>query len=156
MHVKATNGIIDQYPYTVGQLRRDNKSTQFPKHIPDWMLAEHGVYPVTEQDRPDIDDRTQTTEQNALPTLISGAWVLGWSVADRTAAQVAEYDETRAVAIRAQRDALLTEGDWRTTKAYETGVPLSAEWLAYRQALREITLQEGFPYAVEWPVKSAG
>ena len=47
MYVKTTNGNVDTYPYNVGQLRRDNPNTSFPKRIPDEMLAEWGVYPVT-------------------------------------------------------------------------------------------------------------
>ena len=30
MFVKTTNDQIDQYPYTVGDLRRDNPNTSFP------------------------------------------------------------------------------------------------------------------------------
>lgn len=57
--------------------------------------------------------------------------------------------------VRMRRDALLLEDDWRTTKAFETGSPLSAGWLAYRQALRDITDHVNFPYLDEadWPVK---
>lgn len=50
-----------------------------------------------------------------------------------------------------QRMKLLTASDWVTTRAVETGTPASAEWLAYRQALRDITLQAD-PWAIVWPV----
>jgi len=30
---------------------------------------------------------------------------------------------------------------------------LTPEWSTYRQALRDITEQEGFPYQVTWPTK---
>ena len=53
--------------------------------------------------------------------------------------------------IRAQRDNLLSETDW--TQVLDA--PVSAEsreaFRVYRQALRDITEQEGFPVAVVWP-----
>ena len=68
MHVKTTNGNVDTYPYNVGQLRRDNPNTSFPKKIPDEVLAEWGVYPVTVEDEPSYTERTQTLAQEATPT----------------------------------------------------------------------------------------
>ena len=64
-------------------------------------------------------------------------------------------DETAAwVAVRAQRDRLLTATDWRLLRAAETGVQVEPEWLAYRQALRDVTKQ-GDPTAIEWPTPVA-
>ena len=54
-------------------------------------------------------------------------------------------------ACRYQRDQLLSATDWRVTKAMESGVPLSAEWVAYRQALRDVTSQAD-PINIDWPV----
>ena len=52
---------------------------------------------------------------------------------------------------RAERDRLLTESDWVTIRATDTGDPVPTEWLDYRQALRDITEQTGFPEEIEWP-----
>lgn len=50
-----------------------------------------------------------------------------------------------------QRDLLLQHTDWTQF----VDVPLTAEqkaaWATYRQALRDITSQEGFPENVQWP-----
>lgn len=54
---------------------------------------------------------------------------------------------------RAQRDKLLAETDW--TQVLDA--PISAEcreaFRVYRQALRDITEQDGFPESIVWPVK---
>lgn len=59
--------------------------------------------------------------------------------------------EQLAEEIRTQRDKLLAETDW--TQVLDA--PISAEcreaFRVYRQALRDITEQEGFPAAVVWP-----
>lgn len=53
--------------------------------------------------------------------------------------------------IREHRNALLEEIDWTQT----IDAPISAQsrekLRAYRQMLRDITEQSGFPYSVEWP-----
>lgn len=51
--------------------------------------------------------------------------------------------------IRAERNNRLSETDWMAL----SDNTMTPEWASYRQALRDITSQEGFPFAVEWPVK---
>jgi len=59
--------------------------------------------------------------------------------------------ETLSETIRAERDSRLAVCDW--TQAIDS--PLSdgmkAEWQIYRQALRDIPEQDGFPDDVNWP-----
>jgi hypothetical protein len=52
--------------------------------------------------------------------------------------------------IRVRRNALLVESDW--TQLKDAPVDQVA-WATYRQALRDITSQEGFPASVIWPDK---
>jgi hypothetical protein len=53
--------------------------------------------------------------------------------------------------IRIKRNALLQESDW--TQLEDSPMKGNQAWLDYRQALRDITLQDGFPESVNWPVK---
>lgn len=59
--------------------------------------------------------------------------------------------EQRSNAARAERDALLAATDWRVTRALEQGVPVPADWAAYRQQLRDLPQQPGFPDDINWP-----
>jgi hypothetical protein len=72
---------------------------------------------------------------------------------EQEAAYKAQKDTEQAKSVRAGRDTLLAECDWVAIKAFETGTPVSAQWSTYRQALRDITTQAGFPWTVEWPVQ---
>lgn len=45
--------------------------------------------------------------------------------------------EYAAVELRRERDRLLAESDWVVTRSVETGNPVPAAWVAYRQALRD-------------------
>ena len=71
--------------------------------------------------------------------------------------EVAEFvpyvptQEEKAAAIRAERDALLTATDW--TQLPDVPVATREAWAVYRQALRDVPQQAGFPDTVEWPVK---
>ena len=157
MQIKITNGIADTYPYSVGQLRRDNPNISFPKRIPDDMLAEWGVYPVEYKPQPEYDDRTQRIEQNAQPVMEDGKWFIGWAVVDKAEEEVQQYNDNAAQSVRSQRDNLLASTDWLIIKAQETGVAMDQVWVDYRQVLRDITNHVNFPYLADedWPVKPA-
>jgi len=49
---------------------------------------------------------------------------------------------------RTQRDALLSQSDW--TQVPDAPVDQAA-WAAYRQALRDVPQQAGFPTEITWP-----
>jgi len=56
---------------------------------------------------------------------------------------------TAIVEARMKRDALIAETDWWASSDLTMTVAQSA----YRQALRDITDQAGFPYSITWPEK---
>jgi hypothetical protein len=69
------------------------------------------------------------------------------------AAYTAGENDRLATAARQKRDALLSQSDWMVTKAMESSASLNFEWASYRQALRDIPQQAGFPANIDWPVK---
>jgi len=62
-------------------------------------------------------------------------------------------DDELAAAIRARRDALISETDYLLMPDYPISEEALAAVKAYRQALRDITAQETFPASVMWPEK---
>ena len=70
-----------------------------------------------------------------------------------TAMKAQDYAET-AKEIRAKRDALLAESDKEVLPdRLNKNSNLFKAWSEYREALRDIPEQEGFPYEVEFPNK---
>jgi len=138
-HLKLTNGQPEIY--SIGQLRRDNPKTSFPKVPSDALLADWGVYPYTVQDQPTVDYMTQTLKQTALAE-VNGAWTQGWEVSNLPV-------EDAGRNIRSQRDNLLQQTDWMAL----IDVTMEPYWREYRQQLRDMTAQEGYPYSVIWPTK---
>jgi len=58
--------------------------------------------------------------------------------------------ERQAAQARSQRDALLSQSDW--TQVPDAPVDQAA-WAEYRQALRDLPQQAGFPTEITWPQK---
>jgi len=58
--------------------------------------------------------------------------------------------EQEAEEVRTQRDALLSQSDW--TQVPDAPVDQQA-WAEYRQALRDLPQQAGFPTEITWPAK---
>ena len=138
MYIKITNGVPSKY--TIGQLRRDNPQTSFPRIIPDSVLADYSVYPCSVLDV-DIDPLVQKKIDGGY-TQTNSAWSL-----QRVASNLPQQDAERNV--RDNRDALLSETDYLAL----SDNTMSAAMTTYRQALRDITGQAGFPYSVTWPTK---
>lgn len=61
-------------------------------------------------------------------------------------------DEEVAEQVRAERDRRVAETDWYMMPDYPADPETLEVVKSYRKALRDITLQSGFPRAFKWPV----
>lgn len=75
------------------------------------------------------------------------------TAAEQEAAYKAMKDAEFAKAARDARDRLLAECDWVVIKAFETSKAVPVDLATYRQELRDVPTQNGFPWAITWPVK---
>ena len=58
------------------------------------------------------------------------------------------WEQQVSAKVRLERNILLDQTDYTQTP---DSPPDTAEWATYRQALRDIPAQEGFPFEVQWP-----
>ena len=151
MYVKITSGSVDTFPYSMGQLRRDNPNTSFPRQIPSEMLADYEVYEVTIGDQPSFDDRTQTIAQDATPTGGGSSWTLGWTTSSKTADEIQAYDNSTAKTNRGKRNSLLEATDMYGL----SDMTMTAARTTYRQALRDLPTHANWPNLGDddWPTK---
>ena len=147
MYLKANNGQVEKYPYSIGALRKENPNTSFPKNPSDSALAGYGVYPVIEAN-PTV-GIDQKLVKSWTPELIANVWTLNHQAVDMTADEIAERTAVEEANVREQRDTKLAECDWTAC----SDVTMSEAMTTYRQALRDITAQAGFPWTVEWPTQ---
>lgn len=148
MYAKLNNGVIEKYPYTIGELRRDNPQTSFPSSISQSLLDEYGLVHVVVVSKPQADHTKNVVEQN--PVFDGSQWNQSWVVQDATAEEIQQRTDAKKSSVRAERTVLLGQSDW--TQLEDSQVDKTA-WAAYRQALRDIPSQAGFPWEVVWPTK---
>jgi len=74
------------------------------------------------------------------------------TAAENEAAYKATKDAEQAVSVRSSRDTKLKESDWVVIKNLELNANIPGAWEVYRQALRDIPTQTGFPWTITWPV----
>ena len=62
-----------------------------------------------------------------------------------TQEEIAANTAVKAAQKRADRDRALADCDWRVIRSVELSKPLSADWIAYRKALRDLPQADEFP-----------
>ena len=149
MFVKITNG--QAIPnYTIGDLRKDHPNVSFPRNISDDVLAAYNVFRVTEVPAPEYNARTHRLVTQA-PTLVNGVWTVTRVAVAKDQAQIDNETAQVAADVRADRNNRLAATDWRVVKHLELNENIPAVWELYRQALRDVPSQAGFPWDVTWP-----
>jgi len=126
--------------YSTGQLFQDNPNTSFPSMLTDETLSDWGMYPYTYDAQPTYDETIYRLVAGSFREE-GGSWFRGWNL------EVHVDAEDR---VRKKRDNLLAQCDW--TQVADAPVDKTA-WAIYRQSLRDIPEQDGFPNNVIWPVK---
>lgn len=129
------------FPYTLYNLREDNPRTSFPRELSDELLEGFGVFRVDPAPVPNHDSLTQRLIQR-IERNEEGELIHVYEVLDR------ELQEAEGRVLQ-YRDDCIEE----TNKYALQDVVLSDEMRDYRQKLREIESQEGYPLDVVWPTR---
>jgi Iap family predicted aminopeptidase len=142
------NGVVKQYPYSTRDLKVSHPNTSFPEVISDAVMAEFGALRVFFSTQPEITATQVLEEATPVFSVDDQRWTQVWTVRDMTEAEVTQQLESKSAEIRQIRNAKLTESDW--TQVADAPVDKAA-WATYRQGLRDITAQDGFPWIIDWP-----
>lgn len=157
LRVRETGQII-----TDGQLRSLHPNTSFPRVLTPEILESFGVDPILEGPQAQTTPPYEISVRQGIEE-INGKWFTKYVVGpvftdteEKTAEeQEIEYktriDNEVADRVREQRNKLLSESDW--TQSRDVTLDNDTDWTAYRQELRDITTQGGFPHNVIWPDK---
>ena len=132
-----------------GEWRRHYSNTSLPRVWTAATLQGLKLEAVLEAPKPTV-DRTQTVRRDGIKKDSKGNWITAWTVVAKTQEQLDAETVQAAQSVRSQRDSLLAASDW--TQVPDAPVDQAA-WRTYRQALRDVTTQSGFPHEVTWPVK---
>ena len=144
-----SNGVLTQYPIGLQDLKQAHPNTSFTLPLVASELTDFGVVEVVDTDQPVFDPRTQRIEES-FPMLVDGEWRQQWSITSLSADEIQAIEDSQAQSVRTERNRRLAGCDW--TQLSDAPVDTSA-WAIYRQELRDITSQSGFPWEVQWPTK---
>ena len=136
--IKETGEIISDKAF-----RLRHKNTSFPRVLDDDLLNDFGIDLLFEGATPVCPAPYSYTYRDGVEE-IDGKWFTKYSLGTYDKKEV---DDRVAYNIRNQRDNLIKESDWRAVSDRE----IEPEWKEYRQALRDISKQKGFPHQVKWP-----
>ncbi len=151
MYIRIADTTI--FPYDPSQLKFEYPNVSFPAQFTEEILNQYGVFRVQYEEAPAIDERTQCIQYEETPTYVNDSWVIRCVVNKKDQASIDVYDAYISNSVKVKRDKLLIESDWVTIKAIEQGEAIPDSWKTYRQELRDITLQSGFPHNVVWPTQ---
>ena len=148
---------------TQGEWRQANKHMSLPRVWTADTLTDLGLTAVLAAPKPDCTDLEQVIG-NGVTTDANGNTVEAWSVVDKFAdttdadgvvttkaehetAHTARLVADKETGIRTDRDRRIALTDWTGM----SDVTMAADMATYRQELRDVPAQAGFPNAVEWP-----
>lgn len=149
MFAKIENNQVAEYPLSETQVRKRFPNVSFPANFS--SALPEGYARVQPSSQPTEDELKVVTE--GTPALMDGIWTQTWVQSDKyTADELVAYNAKKDVDKRQEernvRTSLLNKCDW--TQLADAPVDKAA-WATYRQALRDVTAQAGFPWTIIWP-----
>lgn len=154
IRIRETGAVITEHEF-----RAMHPNTSMPQQLSVELLNDFGADPVLEGAQA-TGDRYQFSMRQGVEE-INGQWftkyVLGpiftdneeATAAEQEAAYKAQKDAEQAKSVREERNRRIAESDWTQGKDIPDSV--SSAWAVYRQALRDVPQQAGFPWEVTWP-----
>ena len=132
-------------------------SISFPKPLTPYVIDTYGLDAILEGSRPQTTPPYETVVRQGIEE-IKGKWFKKYVIGPIFNNQEEEdsyrlnIDTQVSENIRSTRNNLISKSDWMGCSDFI----MSDEWRQYRQDLRDITTQEGFPHNVEWPEEPTG
>ena len=150
---------------TQGEVRKMFPNTSLPRVWTAEICADLGIDPILNGAQATVSGPYETSVEQGIEQ-VNGQWFTKFVVgpvftdttedgvtttaAEHEAAYKAGIDAKAAESVRNERNTKLSASDW--TQVADAPVDQAA-WATYRQALRDITAQDGFPHNVTWPIK---
>jgi len=128
------------------EFRALHPNTSFPAQLSEALLNSMGADVVFEGPQAQT-TRYQVGFRDGVEQ-INGKWYTKYSVSDIDDEAKAALDLNQSRTVRSTRNTKLAECDW--TQIADAPVNTQA-WANYRQALRDIPTQTGFPWDIQWP-----
>lgn len=141
IRIRATNTVVFE-----SEFRSMHPTTSFPPILTSELLDSFGADPVLNGAQPNA-SRYQVVARDGVEQ-IDGQWFTKFIAVDMEQESIDALNAQQAASVRSQRNQKLAECDW--TQLADSTADREA-WAQYRQALRAVPEQAGFPWEVVWP-----
>jgi hypothetical protein len=128
-------------------LEIDYPHTSFPNVVTTKDLPD-GIVVVELKPPPILPSPLHVVEREEFPVLNDGVWSFSYNVREMSEEEAEQATLLKAHEVRLERNRRISLSDW--SQLTDATVDKAA-WAAYRQALRDITTQPGFPFNIRWP-----
>lgn len=159
---RATGAVI-----TESQLRAENPNTSFPPQLTAEIIDSFGYDPVLEGPQATVIPPYQYSQRDGVFE-INGQWFTHYiagpvfqdytddqGVVHTAAEQYEAYcfakDAEQGKVVREDRNRRLADCDWTQLADSPLDAEGKAAWAFYRENLRMVPQQDGFPWEVQWP-----
>lgn len=164
IYAKIENGVVVDYPVWEGSVSKEFTQYKFPLELPENIKVNGGIpnlgnyVPVNITPFPE-----ETPRKDFSKRYIDGAYFdSNTNICTQTWSPVYLTDDEKKFSlrgtsrdVRVYRDIMLEISDksvvadkWENYSEQE-----KKEWSEYRQSLRDITLQNDFPWIIDWPIE---
>ncbi len=155
---------------TVNAFKATKPNTSFPKPLSEDCLNDYGYDVVLDGNSATITAPYEVNTRDGVEE-ISGKWYTKFvagpiftdtkddsgnvitTAAENENTHKACIDLDKGTDVRRQRDADLASTDWTQLADSQLSNDDKAKWVTYRQELRDVPTQAGFPHTVTWPTK---
>jgi len=144
IRIRTTGDVVNH-----AQFRALHPNTSFPPVLTEELLDGFDADPVLNGAMPNA-TRYQIIARDGVEQ-VNGKWYSKYVAVDMSEEAKAAHDAAQAAATRATRNNRLKDSDWSQGKDISDSV--STPWATYRQELRDVPQQSGFPWDVTWPAQ---
>jgi len=148
-YVQSKDGVFVRHILDVEPTQWDEDHFCFARKLTPEQAVNFGVTKLQLTDPPYFEPATQRRDEGPA-VLVNGVWTQQYIVTALDNGEAQAKTAIQAIQVRAERDRLLMVCDW--TQVADAPVD-KAVWATYRQALRDVTAQSGFPWTITWPVE---
>ena len=151
MLAKIKNNQIDVYPYNILDLYKDYPNVSFPKDVEadSELLAQYNVVIIASTPKPTVESNKKAVKGEV--GFVDGAWRETWDIIDMSPEEIQFDIENKLGNILGSRRGLLTKTDWTQLPDSPLASEKKAEFATYRQAIRDLPTQPGYPDNITWP-----
>jgi hypothetical protein len=145
--IKLNNGVPEGNVIVEENLRQVLTNATFPPVVTDSFIEPFGYGVYDFRNQPPIARYQKNIEVTPVKNQY-GIWCQTWQTVEMSSSEKTLEDERKAAEVRFNRNQKLYSSDW--TQMADAPVDKTA-WAAYRQELRDLTSQTGFPWDITWP-----